>query len=36
MHETGITNIMTEMMDCFCDNADLREQYVFKGIAGLY
>ena len=36
MHETGITNIMTEMMDCFCDNADLRERYVFKGIAGLY
>ncbi len=36
MYETGITNIMTEMMDCFCDNADLREQYVFKGIASLY
>lgn len=36
MYETGITNIMTEMMDCFCDNAVLREQYVFKGIAGLY
>lgn len=36
MHETGMTNIMTEMMDCFCDNASLREQYVFKGIAGLY
>lgn len=36
MIETGMTNIMTEMMDCFCDNAALREQYVFKGIAGLY
>lgn len=36
MYETGITNIMTEMMDCFCDNAVLREQYVFKGIASLY
>lgn len=36
MYETGLTNIMTEMMDCFCDNAALREQYVFKGIAGLY
>lgn len=28
MLETGMTNIMTEMMDCFCDNAALREQYV--------
>lgn len=36
MYETGITNIMTEMMDYFCDNAVLREQYVFKGITGLY
>jgi len=36
MLETGITNIMTEMMDCFCSKAALREQYVFKGIAGLY
>ena len=29
-------DIMTEMMDCFCDNATLREQYVFQGIASLY
>ena len=36
MYETGLTNIMTEMMDCFCDNAALREQYVFQGIASLY
>lgn len=36
MYETGLTNIMTEMMDCFCDNASLREQYVFQGIASLY
>lgn len=36
MYETGLTNIMTEMMDCFCDNATLREQYVFQGIASLY
>ena len=36
MYETGMTNIMTEMMDCFCDNAALREQYVFQGIASLY
>ena len=36
IRETGATDIMTEMMDCFCDNAALREQYVFKGIAGLY
>ena len=36
MYKTGLTNIMTEMMDCFCDNAALREQYVFQGIASLY
>ena len=36
MYETGLTNIMTEMKDCFCDNAALREQYVFQGIASLY
>lgn len=36
MLETNITGIMTEMMDSFCDNASLREQYVFKGISGLY
>ena len=36
MYETGLTNVMTEMMDCFCDNAVLREQYVFQGIASLY
>ena len=36
MYETGLTNIMTEMMDCFCDNAALREKYVFQGIASLY
>ena len=30
MYETGLTNIMTEMMDSFCDNAALREQYVFS------
>ena len=36
MYETGMTNIMTEMMDCFCDNAVLRERYVFQGIASLY
>lgn len=36
MSETGLTNVMTEMMDCFCDNAVLREQYVFQGIASLY
>ena len=36
MLEAGMTNIMTEMMDCFCDNAVLREQYVFQGITGLY
>ena len=36
MYETGLTNIMTEMMDSFCDNAALREQYVFQGIASLY
>lgn len=36
MLETGITNIMTEMMDCFCDQAALRERYVFEGIASLY
>lgn len=30
------TSIMTEMMDCFCDNAALREQYIFKGIASQY
>ena len=36
MYETGMTNIMTEMMDCFCDNAALRERYVFQGIASLY
>ena len=36
MNETGLTNIMTEMMDCFCDDASLRERYVFQGIASLY
>ena len=36
MYETGLANIMTEMMDCFCDNAALRERYVFQGIASLY
>ena len=36
MYETGQTNIMTEMMDCFCDNTALREQYVFQGITSLY
>lgn len=36
MYETDLTNIMTEMMDCFCDNAALRERYVFQGIASLY
>lgn len=36
MYETGLANIMTEMMDCFCDNAVLRERYVFQGIASLY
>ena len=36
MYETGLTMIMTEMMDCFCDNGALREQYVFQGIASLY
>lgn len=36
MNETGMTNIMTEMMDCFCDNALLRERYVFRGITSLY
>ena len=36
MYGTGLTDIMTEMMDCFCDNAALREQYVFQGIASLY
>lgn len=36
MYETGMTTIMTEMMDCFCDNAALREQYVFQGITSLY
>lgn len=36
MYETGLTTIMTEMMDCFCDNAALREKYVFEGIASLY
>lgn len=29
-------NIMTEMMDSFCDDAALREKYVFSGIASLY
>ena len=33
---TGLTNVMTEMMDCFCDNAALRERYVFQWIASLY
>ena len=36
MNETGLTNIMTEMMDCFGDDASLRERYVFQGIASLY
>lgn len=36
MLATEKTCIMTEMMDCFCDNAALREQYIFKGIASLY
>lgn len=36
MCETGMANVMTEMMDCFCDNAALRERYVFQGIASLY
>ena len=36
MYETGLADIMTEMMDCFCDNAALRERYVFQGIASLY
>ena len=36
MYETGLANIMTEMMDCFCDNAALRERYVFQDIASLY
>ena len=36
MYETGMTTVMTEMMDCFCDNAALREQYVFQGITSLY
>ena len=36
MYETGLANIMTEMMDCFCDNAALRERYVFQGIVSLY
>lgn len=33
---TGLSNVMTEMMDCFCDNVALRERYVFQGIASLY
>ena len=36
MYGTDLTNIMTEMMDCFCDSAALRERYVFQGIASLY
>ena len=36
MYETGLTNIMKEMMDWFCDNAALREWYVFQGTASLY
>lgn len=36
MYETGLINIMTEMMDNFCDDAALREKYVFQGIASLY
>ena len=36
MLETGMPNVMSEMMDCFCDNAVLRERYVFQGITGLY
>lgn len=36
MLKTEKAEIMTEMMDCFCDNADLREQYIFKGITSLY
>ena len=36
MYGTGLTTVMTEMMDCFCDNTALREQYVFQGIASLY
>lgn len=36
MLATEKTGIMTEMMDCFCDNAALREQYIFQGITSLY
>lgn len=36
MYETGLTKIITEIIDCFCDNTALREQHVFQGIASLY
>ena len=36
MLQTGETGTMTEMMDCFCDHAELRGQYLFKGVASLY
>lgn len=36
MLATEGNGIMTEMMDCFCDNAALREKYIFKGITSLY
>lgn len=36
MNDTALTNVMTEMMDCFCDDTALREQYVFQGIASFY
>lgn len=36
MSEIGLTTVITEMMDSFCDNTALRERYVFQGIASLY
>lgn len=35
MRENG-KGVITEMMDSFCDDAVLREKYVFKGIVSLY
>ncbi len=35
MAEEGI-KIMTEMMDCFCDNVSFAEKYVFQEIGSLY
>ena len=36
MYETEMTDVISEMMDHFCDHEELREKYVFQGIVSRY